>query len=384
MSTLPTYDIHLFSDFFRNVDEVLGDISKAASAGLIEYIVPIAWVSLGILALVWAGAIWHGNGTSVKDWFTKMAKFVVILQFASAFYFAWVAMPLLGLPNELSAAMAKFQNVANGAGDAFTSTSAADQLTGGIEQMVLGTMQAAVDAFKDWNVGGALLLFSACVLMMIGGVLLLVAVVFNMLYAKFGMFYVLSVGPLFIFFLTVPPLKHWFTNWLNTAFYFVMLTVLSTLTMMVFTGLANKFMEKFDAAVRQGFDAQMGLAESLYSTLKTAMGGQAVQGAADTGTAIGGIVGAQMNIVSIALQMVLMFIPMFLVAMETRTLAGSLTGGSGGSFGSGVMNIVSTAWRGGIGRVAGGAGGGSGAGAGGGSGGGAGGGSGGGGGKSTG
>lgn len=351
MNSVPIYDVHLFSDFFTNIDEVITDVLTGASSGLIEYIMPIAWISLAILALVWAGAIWHGHGSSVKDWFTKFAKFVFILQFASVFYVAWVMTPMLHIPDELSAALAKGQTAG-----AITSSSPADQLVGALEQLVLGTLQAAVDAFKSWNIGGAMSLFSACVLMIIAGVLLLVSVVFNMLYAKIGMSYVLAVGPLFIFFLALG-VRNWFTGWLNTAFYFVMLNVLSTLSMLLFTGIANKFMQKLTAAIQSSQTAQGAVSQSLYSMLSNAMSGQSSQ-ASNIGGAVGNAVAAQLNIVSIALQMILIFIPMFLVALETRTLVGSLTGGSGGSFGSGVANVVSTAWRGGWGRHSGGGGGG--------------------------
>ena len=351
MASLPTYDVHLFSDFFKTVDEVLDEVTGVAWVGVSEYIVPIAWVSLGILGLVWAGAIWNGHGSSVKDWFTKLAKFVLILQFASVFYLSWVVTPLVSIPNELTYAISKMQTMVNGGADAITSTTAADQLTGALEQLVLGTLQAAIDAFKDWNIGGALALFSGCVLMIIAGVVLLVIVIFNILYAKIGMAYVLSVGPLFIFFLAVPGTRSWFTSWLNTAFYVVMLSVMSTLSMLLFTGIADKFMTKLSVAIKGAFQANIGLAEALYSMLTNAMSGKAAEGMANAGDAVGNMASAQLNVVSIALQMILVFIPMALVALETRTLVGSLTGGSGGSFGTGLVNVVSTAWRGGMGRI---------------------------------
>lgn len=346
--TIPTYDVYIFSDFFSNVDAVITDVLKGATSGLIEYIMPIAWTSLAILGLVWAFAIWHGQGASVKDWFTKLAKFVFILQFASVFYVAWVMTPMLSLPDELSTALVKGQTAG-----AFTSTSPADQLAGALEQMLMGTLQASVDALKSWNIGGAAMLLTATVLMLIAGALLLVSVVFNMLYAKIGLAYVLAVGPLFIVFLALG-VRNWFTSWLNTAFYFVMLTVLSTLSMLLFTGIANKFMQKLATAIQGAHDEQVNLAQSVFSMLSNAMTGQS--GGSSVGDAASMAIGAQVNIVVVALQMILIFIPMFLVALETRTLVGSLTGGSGGSFGSGAMNIVSTAWRGGWGRHSGGGG----------------------------
>lgn len=358
MSAPPTFDIHLFEDFFRNVDEVLADIGSTASAGMIEYIVPIAWTSLCILGLVWALAIWNGQGSSVKDWFTKLAKFVFILQFASVFYGPWVAEPLMKIPDELSHAVSKVKGASADAAAPFSSTSAADQLVGGLQEMVMGTLQASVEAFKDWNVGGAVALFCAVVLMLIAGVLLLVAVIFNMLYAKIGMFYILAVGPLFIFFLALPGVRNWFYGWLNTAFYFVILSVFSTLSMLLFTGIANKFMQKLAGAVTAAHQAQVGLTEAWFSMLVLSMSGKAAEGVNNAGGAVVDFGAAQMNVVSIALQMVLMFIPMFLVALETRTLVGSLTGGSGGSFGNGVVNVLSTMWRGGVGRAGGGGGGG--------------------------
>lgn len=343
------YQVTLFTDFFRTVDEVLGGLAESSSQGMIAYIMPIAWVTMGILFLVWAGAIWVGRGNSVDDLCKRMFSFVLILQFASVFYHAWVAAPIMNLPDELSQAVAKLPSAAAQGGGAVTSTSAADQLCGALEQLLLGVLQAGVEAFKSWNIGGALMLFLAALGMGIAGVLLLVGVVFNMLYAKIGLFYILAVGPLFIFFLAVPGVRNWFYGWLNTAFYFVMLAVFSTLSMVVFTGIANRFMQKLTAAVTSAWDSKLSLAESMFSLLTNAMTGQGGDASA-VSSAAGNAVTTEVNVISIALQMILMFIPMFLVALETRTLVGSLTGGQGGSFGTGIVNVVSTAWRGGFGR----------------------------------
>jgi type IV secretion system protein VirB6 len=326
-------EVFIFKDTFKNIDEVVLEIFTQAAQGTGAYITPIAWVSLGIMLLITAAFIGYGRGHNVLDFTKKLFYGCLIISFLSVLYVPWIATPLMSIPDELSKA------VTNGSG-----ATTLDALAGSLLDLTVGVLQAGVEAFKSWNVGGAIVMFLSAILIIIAGVLLMVSVAFNIVYAKIGMGYLLGVGPLFIFFLLIPAVKNWFFSWLNTILYFVMLTVFSTMTMVMFMTIANRLMQKLAAAIQSSFDAKLSFAESVYAWLmnSTASG--------SAGEAAGNIISTEWSVISIALQIVLVFVPLFLVAMETRTMVSSLTGGSGGSFGSGVVNAVSTAWRGGLAR----------------------------------
>jgi type IV secretion system protein VirB6 len=278
-------------------------------------------------------------GNNVGEFVKKLFIALLVIQFAGPLYLTMVKTPLFHLPDELANA------VAHGT----SSTTALDQLAGKLDQLIIGLAQAIVAAFKDWNVGGALNLLVAMVCIAFAGSALEIACVFNMVYAKIGIALLLMVGPFFIYCLMVPAARNWFYGWLNTIMYFVFLTVFSTLIMLLFMGVANRFMIKLEAALKAEGDAKLSFVENVYSYLVSAMSNQQA-GDAATGAA-GSFVHAEINILSISIQMVLVFVPLFLVALEMRTMVASITGGSGGSFGSGMVNVISTAWRGGVGRA---------------------------------
>lgn len=326
--------VQIFGDLFTNIDDAVLSIFTDAAKGMSAYIVPIAWVALGIMLLITAMFIQHGRGNDVTGFAKKLFFGCLIISAVGGLYVPYVAAPLFKIPEELSLA------VTNNKGATTTVDALADHLL----NLVVGVLQAVVESFKSWNIGGAAVLLIAAALIIAAGSLLLVAVVFNMVYAKIGMAYLLAVGPLFIFFLMIPAVKNWFFSWLNTIFYFVMLTVFSTMTMLMFTGIANKFMEKLAAALQTSFNAKMSFNETVFSWLTGSMNSGAAGGSALE------VVQTEWSVISIALQIVLVFVPLFLVAMETKTMVQSITGGSGGSFGTGVVNAVSTLWRGGLGR----------------------------------
>ncbi|HYD60585.1 MAG TPA: type IV secretion system protein [Noviherbaspirillum sp.] len=328
-----------FTDMFNAVDAVIAEVFATAAQGMSAYVVPIGWVMLGITLLVWAFLIMEGSGHNVTEFVKKMFLGVVVIQVASALYGPWVIGALYNLPNELS-------NALSGGNSA---TSSLDVLAGSLDQLVIGVAQSIVAAFKSWNIGGAVVLFVAMCAIAVAGSLLELACVFNMVYAKIGVACLLAVGPFFVMCLLWSPIKNWFFSWLNTIMYFSFLQAFATLMMLLFIGIANRFMNKLSEAFQKAHDAKGNLAESVYSFLSSAMTDQPAD-ASGVGGAVGGMIQAEFNILSVAFQMVLIFVPLFLVAMEMRTMVASMTGGSGGSFGSGVVNVVSTMWRGGWGR----------------------------------
>jgi type IV secretion system protein VirB6 len=333
-----------FGDLMKNIDKVIIEVFGNAAQGMSDYVVPIGWVMLGISLLLWSFLIFQGQSQTMAGYIKKLFVGLIIIQFAGSLYGTWVAAPLFALPDELSKALTH----------ADRSTTALDELAGHIDDLVIGVAQASVSALKDLNFGGAAVLLAAMCAIAIAGCFLELSVVFNMVYAKIGLACLLSVGPFFVMCLMWKPISKWFYSWLNTVLYFSFLSAFSTLVMLMFMGIANEYMKKLSAALADAHNAGSSFAENVFSFLVTSMTPWGGTSGTDVVGSAGDVVSAQVNILSIALQLVLVFVPLALVAMETRTMVSSITGGSGGSFGSGMMNIVSTAWRGGMGRLGGG------------------------------
>ena len=322
----------IFGDLVNAVDASLATVYVSAAQGMSNYVMPIAWATLGVTCLIWCLMVMDGKVSSpLNGWISKGLITVLIFQAASSLYGPWVSQPLYHLPTDLANA------VTNTSGS--TPAASLDALSDSVDQIVLGVAQAMVSAITDLNIGGALILFTCMVMISIAGSLLEIACVFNLIYAKLGLGLVLGVGPFFVICLAWQPIKGMFFSWLNTCLYFAFLTVMTTMIEVIFIKIANTFMSKLTQAVTAYGDAQHNLASNVLSMLKAAISADA------TAVASNPLITAPLNIYSIALQMVLCFIPMFLVALEIRTLVSSLTGGSGGSFGTGLVNAATTAAR---------------------------------------
>ena len=321
----------LFTDLLHNIDESILLSFQAAATGMSNYVLPIGITMFGISVLVWAILVMEGQvQTPMNDWLSKLLKALFIFAAAGQFYSSWISAPLFALPNELSAAVS----------GAASSTSALDALSGKLDQLIMGIAQGMVAAFKNWNFGGALMLIVAMVLAAVAGSLLEIACVFNMIYAKIGLALVLGMGPFFVICLLWPQTKGYFTSWLNTVLYFVFLTVITTMIMVLFISIADRFMTKLMAEVARSSGITDQHAINIGALIVAQMTGEPAPQAETN-------VNAQLNILSITIQMALVFLPMFFVALEMRTLVSSLTGGSGGSIGTGVMSLVKTVKSGG-------------------------------------
>lgn len=318
----------VFGDLVANIDDGLSDIFATAAAGMSGYVMPLAWAMLGVTILVWALLIMEGKvQTPMQDWITKGFYIVIIFQATSTFYTQWISGPLFHLPTDLANAVS---------GTSGSASASLDVLSDSIDQLLMGVAQALVEAFHNLNFGGAFILSFCMCGIAASGCLLEIACVFNMIYAKIGLALLLGVGPFFIVTLAWQQLKGYFTSWFNTVLYFVFLTVMTTLVELLFIKIANKFMSKLTEAISAFTQSQTSLASNVASMLKSMMTSE---------PAVTQAVSAQpgLNILSIVIQMILVFLPMFFVAIEIRTLCSSMTGGSGGSFGSGVTNAVGTA-----------------------------------------
>lgn len=317
-----------FSDFFQSVDSVLHNVFTTAAAGMSNYILPVGWVMFGISALMWSLLLMQGKIESpVQDWFWKGFVCVLILYAAGNYYSSWISGPLFQLPTDLSHAI----------GTSGNPSQVLDSLDDKMEGLCNGIAVAMVDNFQNLNVGGGVVMLVALVLVAIASILLLVAAAYNMLYAKFGLAFALAVGPFFVVWLMWKQTQQWFWSWMNTILYFVFLIVVSSLFIVMFVQITDNYMTKLATAVGglapAGADAS--LAEKIAGLLK-----QAVL-PPDPSYAQ-----ASLNILSIAFQLVFICIPLFFIEIQLPTIVASMTGGQGGSVGSGglmLMQAVRTA-----------------------------------------
>lgn len=318
---------HTASDFFAAIDAKYALFTNAAAAGMSNYVIPIAWAGLAIALLVYALMIVEGKVHSpMEGWITKGLGIVLILTAAGPYYSRWVGSAVNAVPNGMSAAI----------GNVGDPNMVLNALAGNLLDLIAGIGSGSVDAFANWNIGGGLLLGFAMIDVVIVGTLLLVACAFNLLYAKMGLALLLAVGPFFIIVAMWSPIRHWFHSWLNTLLYLIFLHVMSVLFVVFFIGVGQMFMDALKAMVMTMTAA--GGAKSYPVAVAEAIKAWA------TGTPTPASVGAAkanfINIVRLVIEMNFVFIPMFLVALEMRTLVSSMTSGSGGSAGSGIARFL--------------------------------------------
>ncbi|MCM3583794.1 type IV secretion system protein [Ralstonia holmesii] len=317
-----------FADFFQNVDGVLQSVFTQAANGMSGYVLPIGWVMFGVSALVWSLLVMQGKIDSpMNDWVMKGITICLILYAAGNYYSSWISAPLFKLPSELS----------NAIGTSGSPSQILDSLSDKMQGLCMGIGSAMVDSFQNLNVGGGVILLVALLLVSVACILLLVAAAYNILYAKFGLAFVLAVGPFFVIWLIWKQTQALFYSWLNTALYFVFLIVVASLFIIMFVQITDNYMTKLTAAVTALAPAapSASLAEKLAGLLTQATMPP------DASTAM-----STLNILSIAFQLVFICIPLFFIEIQLPTIVASMTSGQGGSVGSGglmVMQAVRTA-----------------------------------------
>lgn len=314
-----------FADYFANIDGVLQTGFTAAASGMSNYILPVGWAMFGISVMVWALLVMNGRIQSpLSDWITKGIVIVMILAAAGSYYSSWISGPLYHLSSDLS----------NAIGTNGTPSQILDSLDDKMENLANGIASAMVDQFSQLNVGGGVVLLCALVLVGLAGILLLVAAAYNILYAKIGLAIVLAVGPFFVIWLIWKQTQQWFWSWLNTALYFVFLAVAAALFIILFVQIADNYMGKLNDVVTGLAPAapSASMAEKIAGLLKGAF----LPPSPDQMV-------AQLNVLRVAAQLVFICIPLFFVEIQLPTIVSSMTGGAGGSFGSGGYFIMQAA-----------------------------------------
>lgn len=302
---------NIIGDIYSNFERALGGFYEGAAAGISGYVIPIAWVLLGICMLIWCYLIIEGKvAMPITDWLLKFVGFMVVLYIMGNGYLSWVAQPIFNLPSELTTAMS-------------SSASSSSDLLGQVNEKVVDLVSAMFTAgtrlVKDLAIGPAIALFVMGALVIVAAYSLLAVALFAIIFSKLGLSMVLAVGPFFVLALVLPQTRNYFYSWLNTALYFVLYHVFTALFIFLFIGIINSYVGKLNT--------QLGSTGSGNSVVAMVMN-------------LVGIGGAGLNVAAICIPIILISLAMFFMFMQIPVMCASLTGGSGGSFGAGLTNLV--------------------------------------------
>ncbi len=300
---------NIIGDIYAKFDQALGGFYESAAVGISGYVIPIAWVLLGICMLIWCYLIIEGKvSIPITDWLLKFVGFMVVLYIMGGGYLNWVAKPLFDLPSALTAAMSSATNAPDLLG----------QVNEKVVDLVSAMFTAGSNLVKELAIGPAISLFLMGVLVIVAVYLLLAAALFSVIFSKLGLSMVLAVGPFFILALVLPQTRNYFYSWLNTAFYFVFYHVFTALFIFMFIGIVNSYMG------------------ALNGTLGGAGGGGVLNMVAN----LLGVRGSGLNVAAITIPILLISLAMFFMFLQIPTMCASLTGGSGGSFSAGLTNLT--------------------------------------------
>lgn len=301
---------NIIGDIYANFDRALSGFFESASSGIAGYVIPIAWVLLGICLLVWCYLMMQGRtAMPINDWLLKFVGFMVVLHIMGSGYLGWVARPLFDLPSELTTAMSR-------------SASNAPDLLGQVNEKVVDLVSAMFTAgsnlVKELAIGPAIALFLMGVLVIVAVYLMLAIALFSIIFSKLGLSMVLAVGPFFLLALVLPQTRSYFFSWLNTSLYFVFYHVFSALFIFMFVGIADSYVRALNGAL--GGSAGGSITEMVARFL--------------------GVRGSAMNVAAITIPLLLIAMTMFFMFLQIPVMCSSLTSGSGGSVGAGLTSAV--------------------------------------------
>src|SRR5687768_15689930 len=97
---------NIIGDIYSHFERALSGFYEGAATGISGYVIPIAWVLVGICMLIWCYLIIEGKvAMPITDWLMKFVGFMVVLYIMGNGYLSWVAQPIFNLPSELTTAM---------------------------------------------------------------------------------------------------------------------------------------------------------------------------------------------------------------------------------------------------------------------------------------
>jgi type IV secretion system protein VirB6 len=301
---------NIIGDIFANFDFALGSFYETASKGVSGYVIPVAWVFLGIAMLVWCYLIIEGKiAVPITDWILKFLGLMIVLYVLGNGYLTWVAKPIFILPAELTNSLSA---------SAFSAPDLLGQVNEKTIDLVSAMFAAGSNLVKDLAIGPAISLFLMGVFVIVATYLLLAVAMFSIIFSKLGLSMVLAVGPFFVLALIIPQIKNYFYSWLNTALYFVFYHVFTALFIFMFLGIVNSYVGK----------------------LNSTLGGASTGGVISMVARLVGIKGDGLNVAALTIPLLLISLAMFFMFLQIPTMCASLTGGSGGSFSGGLTSLT--------------------------------------------
>ncbi|CAN7486389.1 type IV secretion system protein [Variovorax sp. LjRoot290] len=302
---------NIIGDIYAKFDGALSGFYEGAAAGISGYVIPIAWVLLGICMLIWCYLIIEGKvAVPITDWLLKFVGFMVVLYIMGNGYLSWVARPIFDLPSALTTALS---NSATNAPDLL------GQVNEKVVDLVSAMFAAGSNLVKELAIGPAIALFLMGALVIVATYLLLAVALFAIIFSKLGLSMVLAVGPFFVLALILPQTRNYFYSWLNTSLYFVFYHVFTALFIFMFIGIVNSYV----------------------GTLNNTLGGTGGGGGVLSMVAnLLGVRGSGLNVAAITIPILLISLAMFFMFLQIPTMCASLTAGSGGSFSAGLTNLI--------------------------------------------
>jgi type IV secretion system protein VirB6 len=302
---LPTAPSGTSAQLLQQADQVVCAAIGSASTAVSSYVVPALWAAFLLTVLIWSFMILQGKLTSnIEDWVGRGLVIMLIITAAGQYYQPWLAKPLLSTPTQLSA---KIMAAVSGA-------SSSDPLTAIEKKTKAITLAAFEGAGRSGltHIGDMFVFLVEGLLFMVAGAILTIVALVNFIYAKLGLALVLIVGPFFVGSLIFQPIRGWFFSWLNTALYFVMLYVLTTAYVAIC----------------------ITLAETMINNIINNAGMQVINIAGAPASVAPRLVIAAGSAYALLADSISFLVIAFILAFlgyELRTIASSMTGGSGGS-----------------------------------------------------
>lgn len=307
---------------YLNFESAMNGVYVAASSGISNYVIPIAWVLLAIALLVWSLATISGKTSApVISWLTPCIAFMLVLHAMGGGYVQWIADPLFKLPEQLAAAVGN-----NASANPIDSISNFETK---FSVILTGAFGLIAKYIKSGAWGAAVVLTIISLLVVVAGVLVMVIVFAGVVYAKIGLTMVLAVGPFFVFMLILQSTRDKFYAWLSTALYFVFYYLLCVLFIALFFSILDVYVGKL-TNLTGTVSGQSAMSQGVDFMNNMFAGGDNKK--------IGSVVASFIPVVFLSGVMAFMF-------LQLSTIAASITSGSGGSVGQGASSLVFYASR---------------------------------------
>ena len=314
------------SGFLRDVyikfEIAMDGVYVAASSGISNYVIPIAWVLLAVALLVWSLATITGKTSApVLSWLTPCIAFMLVLHAMGAGYVQWIADPLFELPEQLAAAVGN--NASNNPIDSMSNFETKFSV------ILTGAFGLIAKYIKSGAWGAAVVLTIIFFLLAAAGIIVMVVVFSGVVYAKIGLTIVLAVGPFFVLMLILQSTRDKFYAWLSTALYFIFYYLLCVLFIALFFSMLDVYVGKL-TNLTGAVSGQSAMSQGTEFIVNMFAGGD--------NRKIGSVVASFMPVVFLSGIMAFMF-------LQLSTIAASMTSGSGGAVGQGASSLIFHASR---------------------------------------